>query len=342
MFSRPVGPPTSASSREQLPHLGPAGLVGYHTVSRKVDRILVSRNVPVKVLSRLASLPERTLEVELSTYKLSARQTAASVPGNGSLPMPITQPGFATSYVADAGHSSGDVQRSVAIGSYRGSSDDIAVLDWWYGSGSTAQSGAREYTFPAFASADNGPVPDAHLYAAIKNGDVLLVRFVGVARADEPKIVAAVTAVSPSNWRTSTGRFRPGGQQTTTIAESHDKTTWTMTLSQQQPASVTLCLVVPALQNTGCVAGEEPLPAGEQTGLVGSVAGSKPFVFGVIGPAVKEVIVHDPAGDFHAEITSTTSGGRVFVARATPTNGEVEITAKGDGLDLTRPIPVTG
>jgi hypothetical protein len=86
----------------------------------------------------------------------------------------------------------------------------------------------------------------------------------------------------------------------------------------------------------------EPLPAGEQTGLVGSVAGSKPFVFGVIGPAVKEVIVHDPAGDFHAEITSTTSGGRVFVARATPTNGEVEITAKGDGLDLTRPIPVTG
>jgi hypothetical protein len=30
------------------------------------------------------------------------------------------------------------------------------------------------------------------------------------------------------------------------------------------------------------------------------------------------------------------------IAMATPTNGEVEITAKGDGLDLTRPIPVTG
>jgi len=81
--------------------------------------------------------------------------------------MPITQPGFATSYVAD-GHSPQDFQHSIAIGSYRGSMDDIAVLDWWYGGGSTTPSGAREYTFPAFASAGNGPMPDAHLHAAIE------------------------------------------------------------------------------------------------------------------------------------------------------------------------------
>lgn len=341
VFTRSAAMPSAASSRGELPQLGPAGLAGYHAVNAKVDRIFVSRHMPVNILARLASLPESALEAELSTYRTSAHQTAASVPGNGSLPMPITHPGFATSYIADASHSQGDLQRSIAIGSYHGATADVAVLDWWYGSGSTTQSGVREYTFPAFASADNGPVPDAHLYAAIRNGDLLLVRFVGVARTDELEILTEVAPVSSASWRTSTERYRLGGRPTATIAQSHGRTSWTMTLSQQ-PGIITLCLLVPELHNTACIAGAQPLPAGEQIGLVGSVAGAKPFVFGVIGPAINSVTVHQPGGDVPAEITDTASGGRVFVVQATPMNGEVQVTVQGGGINLTRPLTVSG
>jgi cytochrome bd-type quinol oxidase subunit 2 len=104
----------------------------------------------------------------------------------------------------------------------------------------------------------------------------------GLGSGDESQVISATGPTPPKDWQRETIGVRPSLEpQGAVVAKSTRGEAWSMTASTQN-GSLMVCLFVPSLANTGCVSGESPIAGDQMIGLVGSVSGDHPYVFGAL------------------------------------------------------------
>lgn len=152
-------------------------LRGVHYCQDGYEITIASRADPVQSLADRFAIGGSD-QVTLAGFDLVAHQSHARIPGFGSLPISHFDEGSVTAFVKKGTGGVDSDQVSIAVGSYRGTSDDLEVLDWWFGkrSGETPSGFLASYSFDALGSDDGFPVPTATLGFALRGDWVVLVR----------------------------------------------------------------------------------------------------------------------------------------------------------------------
>ncbi len=185
----------------QSVHVGPGGLEGFFVDGQSDDLVLASRRMSSHDLRELAQKTPHQLVEALANSRTIAHQSAATIPGIGSLPIATQRPGYAVSYTKDEVDSATEDQVSIVIGAYEGASSDLRVLDWWFGSHETPEADHHTYTFPNLNAADDEPVAKATLDVWATSGIVKMIRTTGLS-ALEATASRDVRSATPSEWQT--------------------------------------------------------------------------------------------------------------------------------------------